>query len=87
MDVNELIMQFVDDRIQELISGCAEVCPNQTEPCMDVMELVMKKIPPELQPEIEQLISQLIERRSKEERLLYISGLRDGAHICRTLSL
>lgn len=87
MDVSELIMQFVDERIQELISGCAEACLNQTEPCMDAVELVMKKIPPELQPEIEQLISQLIERRSEEERLLYISGLRDGAHICRTLSL
>lgn len=87
MLVNELIEQFIDDRIQELLCGCQGECPKQADPNTDIVESVLEKSSPELQPEIEQLIEQLIERRSEEERLLYISGLRDGAYICRALFL
>lgn len=85
MEVRELMKQFVDDRIQELLSEGMEGYSNQAKPYTDAIESVMKNSPPELQQEIEALISQFIERQAEEERLLYMSGLRDGAYICRVL--
>lgn len=85
MEVRELMKQFIDERVQELLSEGMEGFSNRTEPYTDVIESVMKNSPLELQSEIEALISQFIERRAEEERLLYMSGLRDGAYICRVL--
>ena len=85
MGLRELIMQFADERIQELISSRIGGSPDKEEGHMNIMEQVMEKIPPELQLEMELLISQLIDQRAEAERLLYISGLRDGVYIYRAL--
>lgn len=87
MGLEDLVMQFADERIQELLSNGTEEWVEKKETDMDAMEALLEKSPPETRAEIERMITCCIDQRAEKDRLLYLSGIRDGVCIGKILLL
>lgn len=87
MSLGDSLEQFVVDRIGSIMNqGFKATLQNSPEKEYDI-EAVLASFSPDVRQEVDQLMEHLFSCEAEKERLLYLSGLKDGFHIAKRLLL
>lgn len=85
MDLNDVMEQFICDRIQSLMNRHFARTDNADGEQKYNLDAVLDSFAPDVRLEVENLLEHLLCREAEKERILYISGVKDGFSIARWL--
>ena len=87
MSLGDSLDQFVVDRIGSIMNhGFKAALQGSPEKEYDI-EHVLTGFSPDVRQEVAQLMEHLFSSEAEKERLLYLSGLKNGFHIAKRLLL
>lgn len=85
MDLNDVMEQFICDRIQSLMNRHFARDEGTDAGQKYDLDAVLDSFSPDVRLEVENLLEHLLCREAEKERILYISGVKDGFSIAKRL--
>lgn len=85
MNIEDLMEQFICERIQVLMTRYLKEGSEARADQEDDVDSVLNGFSPEVRAEVEHLMEQQLCREAEKERMLYVSGVKDGFNITKRL--